>query len=210
MRLDGAVSKGDATRRAPPWKGASGIWPKGQDGSGSLVSAGWLCDAIRQGRRAIVPGEEARHARQLPPGRHFFADSRTDQFVRCPCWKAIARSDIRTIAGRNQAPRAGRCSKASAPIFGTCEPVHNLSRLGYRRLGKPPWSTRSRRAIMSLMFRGTGWFAKPCGGKLAERLGLKAEILPGDWRGGVRCGGDSRRGCGANCDHAIKAVCVVQ
>ena len=45
--------------------------------------------------------------------------------------------------------------------------------------------------------------------KLAERLGLAVEFLPGDWRHGVDPPTRSRRGSPRIAAHAIKAVCVV-
>jgi alanine-glyoxylate transaminase/serine-glyoxylate transaminase/serine-pyruvate transaminase len=44
--------------------------------------------------------------------------------------------------------------------------------------------------------------------KLAERLGLAVEFLPGDWRHGADAGAVETR-LVADADHAIKAVCVV-
>jgi len=43
---------------------------------------------------------------------------------------------------------------------------------------------------------------------MAERLGLKPEFIPGDWRSGVDAGAIEAQ-LAADSDHAIKAVCVV-
>jgi alanine-glyoxylate transaminase/serine-glyoxylate transaminase/serine-pyruvate transaminase len=57
-----------------------------------------------------------------------------------------------------------------------------------------------------LMFEA-GWFAS-LWSKLAGRLGLEAEVMPGDWRSGVDAGRIEAR-LAEDRSHAIKAVCVV-
>jgi alanine-glyoxylate transaminase / serine-glyoxylate transaminase / serine-pyruvate transaminase len=57
-----------------------------------------------------------------------------------------------------------------------------------------------------LMFE-TGWFAG-LWSKLAGRLGLEAEVLPGDWRSGVDAARIETR-LAEDRGHTIKAVCVV-
>jgi alanine-glyoxylate transaminase/serine-glyoxylate transaminase/serine-pyruvate transaminase len=53
----------------------------------------------------------------------------------------------------------------------------------------------------------TGWFAT-LWREMAERLGLKPEFVPGDWRRGADVAGIAER-LGKDPQHAIKAVCVV-
>lgn len=53
----------------------------------------------------------------------------------------------------------------------------------------------------------TGWFAT-LWSRLATKIGLKPELIPGDWRTPVDAGAIGTR-LQADSDHAIKAVCVV-
>ncbi|MCC7282840.1 MAG: aminotransferase class V-fold PLP-dependent enzyme, partial [Acetobacteraceae bacterium] len=53
----------------------------------------------------------------------------------------------------------------------------------------------------------TGWFAS-LWREMAERLGLKAEFIPGDWRRGADAAAILER-LAKDAGHAIKAVCVV-
>ena len=90
-------------------------------------------------------------------------------------------------------------------IFRTAEPV-----VIYPASGTGAWEAALVNALSPgdhvLMFE-TGWFAA-LWRKLAERWGIKAEILQGDWRSGVDAGRIEAR-LAEDKAHAIKAVCVV-
>jgi alanine-glyoxylate transaminase/serine-glyoxylate transaminase/serine-pyruvate transaminase len=90
-------------------------------------------------------------------------------------------------------------------VFGTEEPV-----VIYPASGTGAWQA----ALVSTLSPGdrvlmfeTGWFAG-LWSRLAGRLGLEAEVLPGDWRSGVDAARIEAR-LAEDRGHAIKAVCVV-
>ena len=122
----------------------------------------------------------------IATGRHFFADSPDRPNCPLPVLEAIARPTI-DHRGPEFKRLAGTVLEGIRPIFGTCEPV-----IIFPASGTGAWEAALVNTLSPgdhvLMFE-TGWFAS-LWRKLAERLGLKAEILPGDWRGGRRCGGD--------------------
>jgi alanine-glyoxylate transaminase/serine-glyoxylate transaminase/serine-pyruvate transaminase len=90
-------------------------------------------------------------------------------------------------------------------VFGTAEPV-----VIYPASGTGAWEAALVNTLSPgdrvLMFE-TGWFAG-LWTKLAGRLGLEAEVLPGDWRSGVDAALIEAR-LAEDRGHAIKAVCVV-
>jgi alanine-glyoxylate transaminase/serine-glyoxylate transaminase/serine-pyruvate transaminase len=91
------------------------------------------------------------------------------------------------------------------PIFGTNEPV-----IIYPASGTGAWEAALVNALSPgdrvLMFE-TGWFAT-LWNRMATRLGIVAELIPGDWRGGADADTIEAR---LKDDRAaeIKAVCVV-
>ena len=91
------------------------------------------------------------------------------------------------------------------PVFGTREPV-----VIYPASGTGAWEA----ALVNTLSPGdrvlmaeTGWFSN-LWQKLAGRLGLKAEVIPGDWRHGVDADAIAER-LRADTERGIKAVCVV-
>ena len=90
-------------------------------------------------------------------------------------------------------------------IFKTIEPV-----VIYPASGTGAWEAALVKTLSPgdeiLMFE-TGWFST-LWHKLALKLGLAPEVLPGDWRGGVDAGAIEAR-LRQDKGHAIKAVCVV-
>ena len=142
----------------------------------------------------------------MPPiatGRHFL---QIPGPTNCPLpvLEAIARPTI-DHRGPEFKRLAGAVLEGIRPIFGTREPV-----VIFPASGTGAWEAALVNTLSPgdhiLMFE-TGWFAS-LWRKLAERLGLKAEILPGDWRGGVDAAAIEAR-LRADRDHVIKAVCVV-
>jgi len=98
-----------------------------------------------------------------------------------------------------------RILEAIKPIFGTTQPV-----MIYAASGTGAWEA----ALVNTLNAGdqvlmveTGHFAT-LWKKLAEKLGLKTEFIPGDWRRGVDCGQLESR-LKEDHTHSIKAVCVV-
>jgi alanine-glyoxylate transaminase / serine-glyoxylate transaminase / serine-pyruvate transaminase len=91
------------------------------------------------------------------------------------------------------------------PIFKTTNPV-----IIYPATGTGAWEAALVNTLSPgdkvLMFR-TGWFAT-LWHKMAERLGLDAEIIDSDWRAGVDAGLIEAR-LSDDKGHKIKAVCVV-
>ncbi len=142
----------------------------------------------------------------MPPiatGRHFL---QIPGPTNCPLpvLEAIARPTI-DHRGPEFKRLAGAVLEGIRPIFGTREPV-----VIFPASGTGAWEAALVNTLSPgdhiLMFE-TGWFAS-LWRKLAERLGLKAEILPGDWRGGVDAAAIEAR-LRADRNHVIKAVCVV-
>jgi alanine-glyoxylate transaminase/serine-glyoxylate transaminase/serine-pyruvate transaminase len=90
-------------------------------------------------------------------------------------------------------------------VFGTEDPV-----VIYPASGTGAWEAALVNTLSPgdrvLMFE-TGWFAG-LWSKLAGRLGLEAEVLPGDWRSGVDAARIETR-LAEDRGHTIKAVCVV-
>jgi len=91
------------------------------------------------------------------------------------------------------------------PVFATARPV-----IVYPSSGTGAWEA----ALVNTLSPGdrvlmveTGWFAA-LWSKLAARLGLEVEILPGDWRHGVDPEAVAQR-LAADPAHAIKAVAIV-
>lgn len=94
---------------------------------------------------------------------------------------------------------------ALGPVFGTDDPV-----LIYPSSGTGAWEA----ALVNTLSPGdrvlsyeTGQFAALWAG-LATRLGLRVEVIPGDWRHGADPEAIGER-LMSDADHAIKAVCVV-
>ncbi|MCC5977350.1 MAG: aminotransferase class V-fold PLP-dependent enzyme [Salinarimonas sp.] len=139
----------------------------------------------------------------IATGRHFL---QIPGPTNCPLpvLEAIARPTI-DHRGPEFKRLAGNVLERIRPIFGTREPV-----VIFPASGTGAWEAALVNTLSPgdhiLMFE-TGWFAS-LWRKLAERLGLKAEILPGDWRGGVDASAIEAR---LREDRAgtIKAVCVV-
>lgn len=91
------------------------------------------------------------------------------------------------------------------PVFGTAGPV-----VIYPSSGTGAWEA----ALVNTLSPGdrvlmveTGWFAS-LWNKLATRLGLVVEVIPGDWRHGVDPDVVAAR-LAADRDHTIKAVAIV-
>ena len=121
-----------------------------------------------------------------------------------PVLEAIARPTI-DHRGPEFKRLAGDVLTGIRPIFGTREPV-----VIYPASGTGAWEAALVNTLSPgdhiLMFE-TGWFSS-LWSKLAGRLGLKAEIMPGDWRSGVDAAAIEAR-LREDRAHAIKAVCVV-
>jgi alanine-glyoxylate transaminase / serine-glyoxylate transaminase / serine-pyruvate transaminase len=91
------------------------------------------------------------------------------------------------------------------PVFGTTEPV-----VIYPSSGTGAWEA----ALVNTLSPGdrvlmveTGWFAS-LWSKLATRLGLEVEVIPGDWRHGADPDAVAER-LEADRGHTIKAVAIV-
>ena len=91
------------------------------------------------------------------------------------------------------------------PVFGTTEPV-----VIFPSSGTGAWEA----ALVNTLSPGdrvvmyeTGHFAT-LWSRLAERLGLRPHLLPGDWRGGARADAIAET-LAADRAHEIRAVCIV-
>ncbi len=91
------------------------------------------------------------------------------------------------------------------PVFGTAQPV-----VIYPASGTGAWEA----ALVNTLSPGdlvlmseTGWFST-LWTRLATRLGLEIEVIPGDWRHGADAAAIGER-LAADREHAIKAVAVV-
>ena len=91
------------------------------------------------------------------------------------------------------------------PVFGTAEPV-----VIFPSSGTGAWEA----ALVNTLSPGdrvimyeTGQFAT-LWSRLAERIGLRPQLLPGDWRGGARADAIADA-LAADREHEIRAVCIV-
>jgi alanine-glyoxylate transaminase/serine-glyoxylate transaminase/serine-pyruvate transaminase len=134
------------------------------------------------------------HFLQIPgpsnvPGRILRAIERPTIDHRGPTFQALAREVLEKIR----------------PIFKTAEPV-----IIFPSSGTGAWEA----ALVNTLSPGdrvlmyeTGHFST-LWQELAARIGLKADLIPGDWRGGVRADVIEER-LTQDKGHEIKAVCVV-
>jgi alanine-glyoxylate transaminase/serine-glyoxylate transaminase/serine-pyruvate transaminase len=91
------------------------------------------------------------------------------------------------------------------PVFGTAQPV-----VIYPASGTGAWEAALVNTLSpgdAVLMAETGHFAS-LWKKLAERLGLAPEFIPGDWRSGVDAARIHER-LAADPQHRIRAVCVV-
>lgn len=137
------------------------------------------------------------------PGRHFLQIPGPTN-TPLPVLAAIAKPTI-----DHRGPEFGALGRevlaGIRTIFKTEKPV-----VIYPASGTGAWEAALVNALSpgdKVLMAETGWFAT-LWSKMAGRLGIDAEFLPGDWRSGVRADAIEAR-LREDKTHAIKAVCVV-
>ncbi|MCW5623757.1 MAG: aminotransferase class V-fold PLP-dependent enzyme [Burkholderiales bacterium] len=141
-----------------------------------------------------MPHRAGRHFLQIPgptnvPDRVLRAMDRPTIDHRGPDFQVLAREVLAGIR----------------PIFGTSGPV-----IIYPASGTGAWEAALVNTLSpgdKVLMAETGQFAA-LWKRLAERLGLQPEFLPGDWRHGADAGAIQAR-LAEDREHTIKAVCVV-
>lgn len=138
------------------------------------------------------------------PGRHFLQIPGPTN-TPLPVLAAIAKPTI-----DHRGPEFGRLGRevlaGIRTIFKTEKPV-----VIYPASGTGAWEAALVNALSpgdKVLMAETGWFAT-LWSKMAGRLGVDAEFLPGDWRSGVKADAIEAR-LKDDKAHEIKAVCVVQ